>query len=309
MSGRGKGGKGIGKGGTKRHRKVLRDNITGITKPVIRRLARRAGTEKLGDIPYENDLSYREGDILAFLKQNSMKLNNGVINIPHNFKITQKQLQFFVDNYFNDPNFKEFLDLCKLSGAIDQEIGLGDNQYGIYMLDCDTIIDFMDFIKLKDEIPDFGNLFIDNHPNYEYQLLLLATTSEQTLEIQLENFKNGYSNIHFIEHKIIHNPDWIRYPTFIKLEKLGGTLFFSNIFFKSKFGIENICVSYKCQCSKCTGISEDVKLELKSFLEEKYEQHIHIKSTGNFCSKCTRETTAMPSEIDGLFVCYNCRLT
>ena len=39
MSGRGKGGKG-GKGGAKRHRKVLRDNIQGITKPAIRRLAR-----------------------------------------------------------------------------------------------------------------------------------------------------------------------------------------------------------------------------------------------------------------------------
>uniref|UniRef100_A0A3B1IEC8 Histone 1, H4, like n=1 Tax=Astyanax mexicanus TaxID=7994 RepID=A0A3B1IEC8_ASTMX len=34
-----KGGKGLGKGGAKRHRKVLRDNIQGITKPVIRRLA------------------------------------------------------------------------------------------------------------------------------------------------------------------------------------------------------------------------------------------------------------------------------
>ncbi|XP_018976515.2 histone H4 [Cyprinus carpio] len=33
MSGRGKGGKGLGKGGAKRHRKVLRDNIQGITKP------------------------------------------------------------------------------------------------------------------------------------------------------------------------------------------------------------------------------------------------------------------------------------
>ena len=33
MSGRGKGGKGLGKGGTKHHRKVLRDNIQGITKP------------------------------------------------------------------------------------------------------------------------------------------------------------------------------------------------------------------------------------------------------------------------------------
>jgi histone H4 len=35
MSGisRGKGAHGLGKGGSKRHRKVLRDNIQGITKP------------------------------------------------------------------------------------------------------------------------------------------------------------------------------------------------------------------------------------------------------------------------------------
>ena len=37
MSGRGKGGKGLGKGGAKRHRKVLRDNIQGITKVRRRR--------------------------------------------------------------------------------------------------------------------------------------------------------------------------------------------------------------------------------------------------------------------------------
>ncbi len=36
MSGRGKGGKGLGKGGAKRHRKVLRDNIQGITVRVPR---------------------------------------------------------------------------------------------------------------------------------------------------------------------------------------------------------------------------------------------------------------------------------
>ena len=41
MSGRGKGGKGLGKGGAKRHRKGSIDNIQGITKPPIRRLARR----------------------------------------------------------------------------------------------------------------------------------------------------------------------------------------------------------------------------------------------------------------------------
>ena len=50
MSGRGKGGKGLGKGGAKRHRKVLRDNIQGITKPAIRRLARRGGTAQRGNI-------------------------------------------------------------------------------------------------------------------------------------------------------------------------------------------------------------------------------------------------------------------
>ena len=38
MSGRGKGGKGLGKGGAKRHRKVLRDNIQGITVRALRDL-------------------------------------------------------------------------------------------------------------------------------------------------------------------------------------------------------------------------------------------------------------------------------
>ena len=42
----GKGGKGLGKGGAKRHRKILRDNIQGITKPAIRRLARRGGVKR-----------------------------------------------------------------------------------------------------------------------------------------------------------------------------------------------------------------------------------------------------------------------
>jgi histone H4 len=39
--------KGLGKGGAKRHRKILRDNIQGITKPAIRRLARRGGVKRI----------------------------------------------------------------------------------------------------------------------------------------------------------------------------------------------------------------------------------------------------------------------
>ena len=53
MTGRGKGGKGLGKGGVKRHRKVLRDNIQGITKPAIRRLARRGGVKRISGLIYE----------------------------------------------------------------------------------------------------------------------------------------------------------------------------------------------------------------------------------------------------------------
>ena len=57
MSGRGKGGKGLGKGGAKRHRKVLRDNIHGITKPAIRRLARRGGVKRISGLIYEETRS------------------------------------------------------------------------------------------------------------------------------------------------------------------------------------------------------------------------------------------------------------
>ena len=52
MSGRGKGGRGLGKGGAKRHSKVLRDNIEGITKVAIRRLARRAGVKRISGLIY-----------------------------------------------------------------------------------------------------------------------------------------------------------------------------------------------------------------------------------------------------------------
>ena len=53
MTGRGNGGKGLGKAGAKRHRKVLCDNIQGITKPAIRRLARRGGVKRISGLIYE----------------------------------------------------------------------------------------------------------------------------------------------------------------------------------------------------------------------------------------------------------------
>jgi len=59
MAGRGKGGKGLGKGGLGkigkgvRHRKVIRDAIFGLTKPAIRRLARRGGVKRISGLIYE----------------------------------------------------------------------------------------------------------------------------------------------------------------------------------------------------------------------------------------------------------------
>ena len=51
--GKGLGGKGLGKGGAKRHRKVLRDSIQGVTRPAIRRLARRGGVKRISGLVYE----------------------------------------------------------------------------------------------------------------------------------------------------------------------------------------------------------------------------------------------------------------
>merc|ERR1712003_464013 len=71
MSGRGKGGKGLGKGGAKRHRKVLRDNIHGITKPAIRRLARRGGVKRISGLIYEET----RGVVKVFWKTSSVMLS------------------------------------------------------------------------------------------------------------------------------------------------------------------------------------------------------------------------------------------
>ncbi|KAI9303623.1 histone-fold-containing protein [Cunninghamella echinulata] len=43
----------LGKVGAKCHRKILRDNIQGITKPAIRRLARRGGVKRISGLIYE----------------------------------------------------------------------------------------------------------------------------------------------------------------------------------------------------------------------------------------------------------------
>ena len=73
---RGGGGKGLGKGGYKRHRKILRDNIQGITKPAIRRLARRGGVKRISGLIYEET----RGVLKKFLEE---VISNAVTYTEH----------------------------------------------------------------------------------------------------------------------------------------------------------------------------------------------------------------------------------
>ena len=89
MTGRGKGGKGLGKGGAKRHRKVLRDNIQGITKPAIRRLARRGGVKRISGLIYEET----RGVLKVFLEN---VIRDAVTYTEHAKRIDPSLLNIFL---------------------------------------------------------------------------------------------------------------------------------------------------------------------------------------------------------------------
>ena len=68
VSGRGKGGKGLGKGGAKRHRKLQKDSKAGITGYDIRRLARRGGCKRISGLIYEATRDVLKEFLTAVLK-------------------------------------------------------------------------------------------------------------------------------------------------------------------------------------------------------------------------------------------------
>lgn len=63
MPGKGKGGKGgFGKEGAKRvGRRMIKENILGITKPAIRRLARRGGVKRISSLVYDETRNVLKG--------------------------------------------------------------------------------------------------------------------------------------------------------------------------------------------------------------------------------------------------------
>ena len=73
----------VRRGGAKRHRKILRDNIQGITKPAIRRLARRGGVKRISGLIYEET----RGVLKIFLESESLcsvvvTCGRVILNIP-----------------------------------------------------------------------------------------------------------------------------------------------------------------------------------------------------------------------------------
>ncbi len=71
-AGRGKGkggGKGYGKVGAKRHsKKAIRETILGITKPAIRRLARRGGVKRISALIYDESRTVLKNFLESVIK-------------------------------------------------------------------------------------------------------------------------------------------------------------------------------------------------------------------------------------------------
>uniref|UniRef100_A0AC34Q105 Histone H4 n=1 Tax=Panagrolaimus sp. JU765 TaxID=591449 RepID=A0AC34Q105_9BILA len=107
MSGRGKGGKGLGKGGAKRHRKVLRDNIQGITKPAIRRLARRGGVKRISGLIYEETRSVLKVFLENIIRdsvtycEHAKRKTVTAMDVVYALKVSAKDVRFMVsvDNF------------------------------------------------------------------------------------------------------------------------------------------------------------------------------------------------------------------
>ncbi|KAI9882291.1 MAG: Histone H4 [Watsoniomyces obsoletus] len=63
------GGRGLGRGvGQRRHRKILKDTIQGITKPDIRRMARRGGVKRISAAIYDDARAAMRDRLEALLR-------------------------------------------------------------------------------------------------------------------------------------------------------------------------------------------------------------------------------------------------
>lgn len=90
----------FGKGGSKRHRKVLRDNTQGISKPAIHRLARREGVKRIWDLIYTETRGNRkvfvENAVIIWLNVDSSKESQA------SFASDPRAVKVFVEHVIRD---------------------------------------------------------------------------------------------------------------------------------------------------------------------------------------------------------------
>lgn len=114
-SGRGKGlgkelGKGIGKSkhpGAKRHRKILRENIMGVTRPAIRRIARRGGVKRISEGIYTEARSALQDWLRAVLHDVACYVDLRFAKTVTTLDVIYALKRRGTPIYGFDPNFKE----------------------------------------------------------------------------------------------------------------------------------------------------------------------------------------------------------
>ena len=62
--------------GLKRHRKVIRDSMQGITKPAIKRLAQRAGVKRISGLVYQDMRGVMKTYLTHILRESEIVMSN-----------------------------------------------------------------------------------------------------------------------------------------------------------------------------------------------------------------------------------------
>ncbi|KAL7957511.1 histone-fold-containing protein [Trichoderma compactum] len=96
--------------GTKRRRKILRDSVQGITKPAIRRIARRGGVKRISGMIYQDIRGVMESflqevlkDVVTYVEYRKAKTVT-LEDVLHSLKRRGRTLYYFSkDDVWNEP--------------------------------------------------------------------------------------------------------------------------------------------------------------------------------------------------------------
>lgn len=92
----------------KRHRKILRDNVLGITKPAIRRLARRGGVKRISAAIYDDARAALKNRLEMILKDCALYVEYRgaktvtVYDVIHSLKRIGRPIYGFDPDTYND---------------------------------------------------------------------------------------------------------------------------------------------------------------------------------------------------------------